>query len=306
MRKKKNNVNGWIFLDKPSGKSSNNVLQEIKKKFNPEKLGFVGTLDPLASGFLPIAFGKATKTIKYIEKSEKEYFFTVNWGKKTSTGDKEGEIIKTTYVLPEKRNIIQAVKKVEKTKLQVPHKFSAKKINGKRAYELARKGKNFKLTAQQINISKLDIIELEKYFGSFYAKVSSGTYIRSLAESLSEELGTYGYVCTLRRVGFGNLDKKLISLDFLLSLMHIDKLISILNPLDCIFEDENRLDLKYEDVKKLLNGIPVNIEEIHKKSFFLDSSLKSRIIAKYKDDLMVIGNLENNIFYPKTVMDLRD
>ena len=99
-----NKVNGWVFLDKPSGKSSNYVLQKIKKQFNINKLGFVGTLDPLASGFLPIAFGKATKTIRYIEKSYKEYLFSINWGIKTSTGDYEGDIALVTNLTHARRS----------------------------------------------------------------------------------------------------------------------------------------------------------------------------------------------------------
>ena len=111
-----NKVNGWLFLDKPSGKSSNYVLQKIKKQFNINKLGFVGTLDPLASGFLPIAFGKATKTIRYIEKSYKEYLFSINWGIKTSTGDYEGEIVNTNKTIPDLKSIREALIKMKNIK----------------------------------------------------------------------------------------------------------------------------------------------------------------------------------------------
>ena len=300
----KNIINGWLFLDKPTGKSSNLVLKEIKKKFNLKKIGFVGTLDPLASGFLPIAVGKATKIIKYIEKNDKEYLFTVCWGKKTSTADKEGDILQTTDKIPKKSEIIKALHKFKNIKKQSPPKFSAKKINGQRAYKLARSGFDFTLKEQDIKISHLNLLGLEKKSASFYIKSSSGTYIRSLAESFSEILGTLGFVSKLRRVGFGNLDKKLISLDSLLSLMHIDNLINKIKPLDYIFNSEIKLDLNCEDAQKLLNGKPIDLKPKDIKKFILDSSIKSRIIAKYKNDLMVVGVLNNNILYPKTVMDL--
>ena len=157
MNRNYNKVNGWVFLDKPSGKSSNYVLQKIKKQFNINKLGFVGTLDPLASGFLPIAFGKATKTIRYIEKSYKEYLFSIYWGIKTSTGDYEGEIVNTNKTIPDLKSIREALIKMKNIKRQTPHKFSAKKINGIRAYNLARKGVNFELSAQHINILEFDL-----------------------------------------------------------------------------------------------------------------------------------------------------
>ena len=191
-------------------------------------------------------------------------------------------------------------------KRQTPHKFSAKKINGIRAYNLARKGVNFELSAQHINILEFDLKESQNNSATFYVKSSSGTYIRSLAETLSEMLGTFGFVSSLHRVGFGNLDKKLISLDSLLSLMHIDNLINIVRPLGCVFEDNNRLELKYDDAKKLFKGIPINLHEKEIKNFFLDSSSKNRIIAKYKDDLFVVGILDKITLYPKTVIDLRN
>tara|TARA_B100000989_G_scaffold187742_1_gene141304 strand:+ start:5242 stop:6165 length:924 start_codon:yes stop_codon:yes gene_type:complete len=302
----KNIINGWLFLDKPTGKSSNLVLKEIKKKFNLKKIGFVGTLDPLASGFLPIAVGKATKIIKYIEKNDKEYLFTVCWGKKTSTADREGDILETTDIIPKKSQIIKALNKFKNIKKQSPPKFSAKKINGQRAYKLAREGIDFTLKVQDINILQLNVLELEKKSASFYIKSSSGTYIRSLAESFSEILGTLGFVSKLRRVGFGNLDKKLISLDSLLSLMHIDNFKNKIKPLDYIFNSEKKLDLNYEDAKKLLNGKPIDLRQKDIKKFILDSSLKSHIIAKYKNDLIVVGLLKNNVLYPKTVMDLKE
>ena len=127
---KKNNINGWIFLDKPIGISSNAALQQIRKIFNFCKGGYVGTLDPLASGFLPIALGDATKTIKYLENKTKEYVFEVEWGVKTNSADVEGKIEKTSEIFPNKKMINNSLLKFKGEYLQEPQKFSSKKING--------------------------------------------------------------------------------------------------------------------------------------------------------------------------------
>ena len=136
---KDNEISGWIFLDKPIGISSNRVLQKVRKIFNNCKAGYVGTLDPLASGFLPIAFGKSTKTIKYLSNSFKEYVFEITWGIHSSTGDLEGEVMKIDKKYPSLDKIRNTYLNFIGDYYQVPHKFSSKKVNGKKAYELARK-----------------------------------------------------------------------------------------------------------------------------------------------------------------------
>ena len=299
--------NGWLFLDKPVGLSSNKVLQTIRKLYGYPKGGFVGTLDPLASGFLPIAIGKATKAIKYLENCQKEYEFRVDWSKKTSTGDSEGRTIKKSDLFPLETKIRSSLKTIQDLKTQTPPNYSAIKVNGKRAYKLAREGVSFKIPERPIKIYDLTMINTnQSNLTDFYVKCSSGTYIRSLAESIADECNAICHVTKLRRTGFGKLDKKLISLDSLLSLMHIDNLINIVRPLGCVFEDNNRLELKYDDAKKLFKGIPINLHEKEIKNFFLDSSSKNRIIAKYKDDLFVVGILDKITLYPKTVIDLRN
>ena len=299
--------NGWLFLDKPVGLSSNKVLQTIRKLYGYPKGGFVGTLDPLASGFLPVAIGKATKAIKYLENCQKEYEFRVDWSKKTSTGDSEGLTIKKSDLFPLETKIRSSLKTIQDLKTQTPPNYSAIKVNGKRAYKLAREGIRFKIPERQIKIYDLTMIDTnQSNLTDFYVRCSSGTYIRSLAESIADECNAICHVTKLRRTGFGKLDKKLISLDSLLSLMHIDNLINIVRPLGCVFEDNNRLELKYDDAKKLFKGIPINLHEKEIKNFFLDSSSKNRIIAKYKDDLFVVGILDKITLYPKTVIDLRN
>lgn len=305
MRKNKDsNANGWIFIDKPIGVSSNKLLQKVRKLFLFPKAGYVGTLDPMAMGFLPIAIGKATKTIKYLEKEDKEYTFTVQWGEKTNTGDIEGKIIGKTSFFPNEKSVIKAVKKFKGKILQTPSKYSALKINGKRAYKMVREGENFKMPTREVEIFDFKIIQtLNKYKTIFYIKCSSGMYIRTLAEDLAHSLGTYAHILTLRRVGFGKLDKKLISLDSLISLMHIDKLINNLKPIDVIFEKVKRIDLKKNEAKDLLDGKSLFNFEVNQKE-------KKKIncnhltVAKYKKELFVVGNFKDNCFYPETILNM--
>ena len=149
----KPNINGWIFVDKPIGLSSNSVLQIIRKLFKGCKAGYVGTLDPLATGFLPVALGKATKTIKYLEKADKEYIFTVHWGIKTLSGDLEGLITEKKAIFPTQQLIEKKIESYLGYKEQTPPRFSAIKINGIRSYKIAREGKKFQPPKRKIIIS---------------------------------------------------------------------------------------------------------------------------------------------------------
>ncbi len=296
-------INGWIFLDKPIGVTSNKILQKVRKLFLNCKAGYVGTLDPMASGFLPIALGKATKMIKYLNESNKEYLFTVEWGVKTSTGDLEGELLEKKKIFPNKEDIEKKVNSFLGETYQLPPNFSAIKVNGKRAYKLARLGESFELPKRKINVIDFKVLKvLSERKTEFLLKCSSGTYVRSLIENLAESLGTVSHLSSLRRVGFGNLDKKLISLDSLISLMHIDKLIGVLNPVDYIFKGKKVISLKNNEAKSLLDGKHIDISEDINSKYKIDSH--NFTLAKYKDKLIVIGNINNGCFFPKNVMNL--
>jgi len=298
---KENNVNGWIFLDKPIGISSNRVLQQVRKIFHHCKAGYVGTLDPLASGFLPIALGKSTKTIKYLSNYCKEYVFQVTWGVHSSTGDLEGEIRRIDKKYP-------SVEKIRKTCMnfigdyyQAPHKFSSKKVNGKKAYELARKKIHVDLKKEKKEIMDLKIINrVSKSKTLFYIKCSSGTYVRSLAEDMAKALNTFGLVSSLRRVGFGNLDKKLISLDYLMSLVHIEGLLSILRPIEKVFNEFNQIHLDMNEVALILDGRPIKMNEVKDE---INVFRGQPTLAKFKNKLVAVGYLKDGNFYPKNLLN---
>ncbi len=296
--KSKNLVNGWFFLDKPIGMTSNLALQKIRKKFNNCKAGFVGTLDPLASGNLPIALGNATKIISYIEKVNKKYLFTIEWGLKTDTGDLEGDIIERRKIFPNLNNIKKVLLKFTGGIKQEPPKFSSVKINGIRAYKLARDKVPFSTNLKKIFIRKIKLLSvLSKERAFFYVECSSGTYIRSLAEDIAFSLGTLGTVTELRRIGFGQCNKKLISLDYLVSLRHSDELNKLIHPVDVILNEVNEIQLSELQVKKLLTGQFVEI-----KNFFEEMKGNKFAIAKYKKKVIAIGLIEKSFFYPKKLL----
>ena len=298
---KENEISGWIFLDKPIGISSNRVLQKVRKIFNNCKAGYVGTLDPLASGFLPIALGKSTKTIKYLTNSFKEYVFEITWGIHSSTGDLEGEVMKIDKKYPSLDKIRNTYLNFIGDYYQVPHKFSSKKVNGKKAYEFARKKIHIDLTKEKKKISDLKIInQISESKTFFYIKCSSGTYIRSLAEDMAKALNTFGLVSSLRRVGFGNLDKKLISLDYLLSLVHIECLLSILKPVEKVFNEFNQIDLDMNEFALILNGRSIKMNEFKSK---INDIYGRLTLAKFKNKLVAVGYLKNGNFYPKNLLN---
>ena len=292
------NGSGWFFLDKPIGITSNFALQKIKRIFNNSKAGFVGTLDPLASGFLPVALGKATKIIPFIEKCDKRYLFTVRWGIKTETGDSEGKVIKEINIYPNKIDIVKALNKFIGNVEQFPHKYSSVKINGQRAHKLARKNMKFKLKKREIRVNNFTLTNnISEKLTSFLVDCSAGTYVRSLAESLAESLGTIGTVVELRRIGFNNFNKKLISLDYLLSLVHSGEFKRLVHPIDSVLNDVAIIQLDDNQVKRVLSGsfVLMNKNSVKTK--------KNRMVfAKHDDNYIALGSIKDYTFHPKKLL----
>ena len=293
-----NNSSGWFFLDKPIGMTSNFALQKIRRIFNNSKAGFVGTLDPLASGFLPVALGKATKIIPFIEKCDKQYIFTVKWGIKTETGDSEGEIIKECGKYPKKVHIVNALSEFCGNIEQFPHKYSSVKINGQRAHKLARKNMKFQLKKRQVKVNNFTLINnISEKHASFFVDCSAGTYVRSLAEGLGESLGTLATVVELRRIGFNNFNKKLISLDYLLSLVHSDELKRLVHPIDAVMNNVLKIQLDCSQVKRVLSGSFVQMD---KQSIITNKN--NVVLAKHEDKYIALGLIKDRSFHPKKLL----
>jgi tRNA pseudouridine55 synthase len=200
----KRDVSGWFILDKPVGMTSTHAVSVVKRAFAAKKAGHAGTLDPLASGVLPIALGEATKTVSFVMDGRKSYRFVVRWGIETDTDDAEGKMIATSDRRPDAEAIRAALPHFTGTIMQAPPQFSAIKIGGERAYDLAREGSPVALEPRPVLIERLELVAVrDADHAEFLAECGKGTYVRALARDLGRALGTHGHVVELRRAAVG-------------------------------------------------------------------------------------------------------
>ncbi len=206
-RKKGNPVNGWVILDKPVGMTSTQAVGKVRWLFQAQKAGHAGTLDPLATGVLPIALGEATKTVPYAVDGVKAYEFTVRWGAETDTDDAEGRVVQTSERRPSRAEIEALLPGFHGEILQTPPQFSAIKIQGERAYDLARSGETVKLEPRPVVIDRLEIVDMPDASTTvFEAECGRGTYVRALARDMGRQLGCLGHVTQLRRTQVAAFD----------------------------------------------------------------------------------------------------
>ena len=196
-------VNGWINLDKPVGITSTQAVGRLKFLFNAKKAGHAGTLDPLASGVLPVAFGEATKTVAVVQEGMKAYRFAVKWGVETDTDDAEGKPIAQSELRPTAPAIVAALPAFIGVIMQTPPMYSAIKIAGERAYDLARDGAAFEIAAREIVVNRLELVAHGGDESTFEADCGKGAYVRAIARDLGRALGCYGHVSLLRRLRVG-------------------------------------------------------------------------------------------------------
>ena len=198
-KKKGRSVHGWLIFDKPAGMGSTEAVSKIKWLFKADKAGHAGTLDPLASGMLPIALGDATKTVPFVMDGAKVYRFTVAWGEERSTDDLEGPVVETSDKRPSEQEVRNLLPRYTGVIMQTPPQFSAIKINGARAYDLAREGETVEIAAREIEIGRLDLVSFSEDKAVFEVECGKGTYVRSLARDMGRDLGCFGHIAELRR-----------------------------------------------------------------------------------------------------------
>ena len=248
-------THGWVIVDKPEGMSSAHVVAKIKRLYNLKKAGHGGTLDPFATGVLPIALGEATKALSYILDSTKAYRFEVKWGETRTTDDREGEITATSPKRPSPKEIEEALPSFTGIIDQVPPAYSALKVNGKRAYALAREGKEVVLPSRKIEIQSLTLKGTFPHTATFEVVCSKGTYVRSLARDIALYLGTYGYVLNLRRIMAGPFhEKNAILLASLIDIGHKAELTKYVLPLQDALADILALEVEDVDGAKFRQG----------------------------------------------------
>ena len=206
-RPKREAVDGWLVFDKPVGMTSTHAVGRLKHLFNAKKAGHAGTLDPLASGLLPVAFGEATKTVPFVQDGEKSYRFRVRWGARTDTDDSEGTVVESSELRPDAAAIEALLPRFTGLIMQRPPAYSAIKVNGERAYDRARDGEVVELPPRPVTVLALAMTSFSPDESVFEARCSKGTYVRAIARDLGEALGCLGHVTALRRTRVGPLDE---------------------------------------------------------------------------------------------------
>ena len=297
-------IHGWINLDKPVGISSAKAVAIIRKHLNCSKIGHGGTLDPLASGVLPIALGEATKTVSYVMNSAKTYEFTLVWGNETTTDDSEGSPTRVSDKRPTREEINRCLNEFIGVIKQAPPIYSAVKVNGKRAYSIARsaekKGEDSQLTLEprEVIIHDLVLTSLNQNEASFTVFCGKGTYIRSLGRDLARRLGTAGHISALRRLSVGKFDvKDSISLDFLTSLRDsacaYKNVISLLTALD----DIPALSVTPEDAVRIRMG--------QRFPYYQEGAIKDQVcVAICEGEAVALITLDLGVIHPVRVFNL--
>ena len=299
------NIQGWLNIYKPLNISSFAIIRRIKKKFNIDKIGHGGTLDPLAEGILPIAVGKTTKLIPFINSDVKEYEFEIKWGEQTSTDDREGKIIERTDNIPTLENIKIKLKEFRGIIIQKPPKASAIKIKGERAYNLLRQNIDFELGEKNVQIFETKIINWEnELITKIKIKCGKGFYVRSFARDLAEKLDSKGHVHSLKRTKVGKFNINNANLlDDLLKIgqrLHefrgFHSSVSMLDDILAYEVDDEKSKLNLSHGKEinininLLNNPPLNL--LDRKVIFLTN----------KGSVLSFGKLDGDLFKPDKVL----
>jgi tRNA pseudouridine55 synthase len=262
-RKKGNPINGWIVLDKPVGMTSTQAVGKVRWLFNAQKAGHAGTLDPLATGILPIALGEATKSVPYAVDGRKAYRFTVLWGAETDTDDAEGQIVTRSDLRPTRATIEALLPSFLGEILQTPPAFSAIKIDGQRAYDLARQGETVKLEARPVQIDRLEIADMPSADTTvFEAECGRGTYVRAIARDIGRTLGCLGHVTALRRTRVGPFEEaQAVTISELEEAAAIEdggvEIKSLLRPVESALADLLEVNVSQSDAARLARGQPV-------------------------------------------------
>jgi tRNA pseudouridine55 synthase len=303
-RRKGRPVHGWLILDKPVGVTSTNAVARVKRIFQAAKAGHAGTLDPLASGILPLALGEATKTVPFVVDGTKSYRFTVRWGEETTTDDTEGEIINTSDMRPAFEDIERVLPEFTGAIEQVPPRFSAIKVSGSRAYDLARDGDEFELSARAVQVIRLEIVEMpDQDHCILEAECGKGTYVRSLARDLGRAIECYGHVSELRRTRVGPFNEEAtISLDKLEEIGHsaagLEGLDAVLRPVETALDDIPALAISGDDAAKLTRGQVVLLRG-------RDAPIiNGPVYATSRGMLVALGEVKRGELRPKRVFNL--
>ena len=304
-RRDKRNVHGWIVLDKTVGMTSTQAVGAIKRLFSCKSAGHAGTLDPLASGCLPIALGEATKTVPFVMDGRKVYRFTVRWGEERDTDDADGKVVATSALRPERAAIEALLPTYTGTISQVPPQYSAIKIAGERAYDLARDGETVELAARPVEIHRLELVNSpDPDHSEFEAECGKGTYVRSLARDMGRALGCHGHIEALRRETVAPFDQNdMISLEQLTVLCHRAaageaSLADAILPVETALDDIPALAVSRADAARLQRGQAVLLRGRDAPIF------RGTVYVMASGHLVALAEVDRGEIVPKRVFNL--
>ncbi len=313
-RKKGEDVSGWVVLDKGEDMTSTQAVSAVRRIFNAQKAGHAGTLDPLASGVLPIALGEATKTVPWLVEAQKTYLFTVKWGQSTDTQDREGKVIAESAARPTPDAIRAALPAFVGEIEQIPPQFSAVKVDGERAYDLARAGETLDLEARLVVVYEAELTGAEGLdFATFRFRSGKGFYIRALVRDLAAKLGVEGHVWRLRRTSVGPFhESEAVSLDGLEELRHKHAASERLKPVETALDDIPALAINGEDAFKLRQGRPIvllpHVMEALKPKFrdrtIAGQDASRAALALFEGKAVALGDVRAGQFKPTRVFQL--
>lgn len=281
MKRRGQPISGWVVLDKPLGLSSAGAVGKVRRLFDAAKAGHAGTLDPLATGILPIALGEATKTMSLVVDGAKAYRFALRFGESRSTDDAEGAVTATSDRRPAEADLRAVLPAFTGTITQVPPAYSAIKVGGERAYTLARAGEAVELAPRTVSIAQLDLVSFDGDTAEIAVECGKGTYIRSLARDLAQALGSVGYMASLRRTRVGRFtEAAAFSLDSLGALRHSARLAEALLPLSAVLDDIPALALGDDDAHRLRSGQRIRVSGSSQGLVFVTADGKPVALAR--------------------------
>jgi tRNA pseudouridine55 synthase len=300
-------VNGWVCLDKPFELGSTDAVSRVRRLFNAQKAGHAGTLDPLASGILPIALGEATKTVPYLMEAQKVYRFTINWGVSTDSVDREGDIIARSDVRPSPEAVRAALPAFVGEIDQTPPRFSAIKVDGQRAYDLAREGAEFELASRRVTIHEAEVTATpDTDHVELTIRTGKGVYVRSLARDLAVMLGAEGHVSALRREAVGPFStQNAVTLDILADLVHRDAALEGLLPVATALDDIPELAVTDQDAFSLRQGRPIVLLPRQVETLKGRLTDGSRTVSVFQGQTLVaLGQLRAGRLEPDRIFNL--
>jgi tRNA pseudouridine55 synthase len=303
-RRKGLSINGWLILDKPQGLTSTRAVGRVRYLFNAAKAGHAGTLDPLATGILPLALGEATKTVPFVVDGTKIYRFTVRFGAQTDTDDAEGKTVETSDHRPTRADIEAALPGFTGEISQIPPRYSAIKVDGARAYDLARKEEDFELAPRTVSIERLDLVDHpDENHCVLEAECGKGTYVRAIARDLGRALGCLGHVEVLRRTRVGGFDETdTVTLaeveEAAASEEGHEALLALLRPVETALQDIPALSLSASDAARLRLGQAVLLRG-------RDAPIMAgTVYAVSRGALVALGEVSQGEFRPKRIFNL--